>query len=422
MARDEGSKVDNMDHRFALVDSDGVERYPYRMKKRDGQFGFVLGRDRDGEGEVVQTIEEVIRGVVFDGKRVRTSDFPPTPAKGSSGLSLAAAREVQGYRIDPSLAHMVAGASVQPMGAPGEGRAGKSPEALTAPSRPSAAPRQDIQKQLDAMPVSAFEAALQEVEPAMTPPQREMLRGHANAQDQELSMQEIAEHGGYADYATANIQYGRLGRLFSQALGIDAEQLTNKVQAICFSAGRSDEAGHFVWRLRPQLAEALYRAGWHEPSPAATDDPAAAGAAAEVAADPQCQGVAETTRQALVNARIGQGGYRQRMMHVWDGRCAVTGLGITEALTASHAKAWKLCDNRERLDEFNGLLLAATVDRLFDTGLISFSDDGAMLVKVGVSEEQLGLVGLSLGSRLRHVPNRAVPYLAEHRQRFGFNP
>lgn len=417
MARDEGSKVDNMDHRLALVDTDGVERYPYRMKKRDGQFGFVLGRDRDGEGEVVQTIEEVIRGVVFEGKRVRTSDFPPSKAKGSSGLSLAARREVQGYRIDASLQHLVAGAFERPMGAP---TGAALPAAHLAPA-PSSKPRlEDPLKQLDAMPLFAFAEALQEVEPAMTPAQREMMRGHANAPAQELSMQGIAELGGYSDYATANIQYGHLGRMFADALGVNSEQLTNKVQAICFAAGRGDAAGHFLWRLRPQLAEALYQAGWGEPDPAASEDPAAAGAAADVAADENCRDVAETTRRALINARIGQGGFRQRMLKVWGSRCAVTGLGIQEALTASHAMAWKDSDNRERLDEYNGLLLSATVDRLFDRGLISFADTGSILVQPGVDVDELLAAGLTPSSQLRQMPARCVPYLQAHRRRFSF--
>ena len=426
MARDEGSKVENMDHRFALVDSAGVERYPYRIKKNDGRFGFVLGRDRHGEGEVVQTIEDVVRGVVFDGKRVRASDYPASNAKGSSGVSLAANRVIRGYRIDPLLWHLVAGAPVQPMGAPqGElprqrAASGAAPRAPVTPDAGSG-PRVDSLTQLDTLPPSAFEEALREVEPGMTTSQREMLRGHANAPAQELSMQEIAELGGYADYETANIQYGRVGRMFAEALGVDPEQLVNKVQSICVAAGRNDGAGHFVWRLRPQLVEALIQAGWQEPDPATSGDPAVAGAAAEVEADTTCQGLPETTRRALINARIGQGGYRQRMLQVWSGRCAVTGLGIEEALTASHAMAWKDSDNRQRLDEYNGLLLSATVDRLFDRGLISFSSTGELLARSHLAAEELAAAGLAPLSRLRFVPARCLPYLAAHRERFGFD-
>jgi predicted restriction endonuclease len=139
-----------------------------------------------------------------------------------------------------------------------------------------------------------------------------------------------------------------------------------------------------------------------------------------LARDEKCQGLPETTRRALINARIGQGGYRQRMLKVWQGRCAVTGLGIQDALTASHAMAWKDCDNMERLDEYNGLLLSATVDRLFDRGLISFSDTGRLLVRGGLDMDELRVAGLTTSSCLRHVPERCLPYWAAHRRRFAF--
>lgn len=413
MARDVGSKVENIDFRFALVDSDGIERYPYRIKKQDGRFGFVLGRDRGGQGEVVSTIEEVIRGAVFDGKRVRTTDFPPTEGRRSNGLSLASGREVQGYRIAASLAQLVAGASRPPMGEP------------VGPTEPLEPPSPvptgvDWLAHLESVTQADFLGALSTVEPAMTGAQREMLRGHVNAAHQELSMQSIAELGGYADYATANAQYGRLGRLFAEALGIDPDQLTNKVQCICVAAGKTDAAGHFVWRLRPQLAEALREAGWVEPEDHSADGLSLAGALEEIAADTSCVGLPETTRKALVNARVGQGGYRLRMLRVWDSRCAVTGLGVLPALVASHALAWSKSDNRERLDEYNGLLLSATLDRLFDVGLIAFSDSGELLLGSSLTDEDLGWCGISLPARLRFVPARCKPYLREHRKRFGF--
>jgi predicted restriction endonuclease len=110
------------------------------------------------------------------------------------------------------------------------------------------------------------------------------------------------------------------------------------------------------------------------------------------------------------------------MLKVWSGRCAVTGLGIQEALTASHAMAWKDSDNSQRLDEYNGLLLSSTVDRLFDRGLISFSSAGELLVGPGLSIDELRAAGLTSRSRLRYVPARSLPYLKAHRQRFGFPP
>ncbi|QDV39293.1 HNH endonuclease [Tautonia plasticadhaerens] len=69
--------------------------------------------------------------------------------------------------------------------------------------------------------------------------------------------------------------------------------------------------------------------------------------------------VADTTeRRALVLSRVGQGQFRDSLMSVWGGRCAVTGLDLPVLLRASHIKPWRDSDNRERLDAYNGLLLS----------------------------------------------------------------
>ncbi len=88
----------------------------------------------------------------------------------------------------------------------------------------------------------------------------------------------------------------------------------------------------------------------------------------------------ETTRKALIDARVGQGKFRQDLNQLWNGACPVTGCSVDAVLRASHIKPWRSSSNKERLDPHNGLLLAAHLDALFDAGLISFADDGSMLV------------------------------------------
>ncbi len=101
-------------------------------------------------------------------------------------------------------------------------------------------------------------------------------------------------------------------------------------------------------------------------------------------------------------------------MQDWGGRCAVTGCSVVEVLRASHVKPWRRSSNKERLDPHNGLLLGAHLDALFDAGLISFDDDGSMLISKQVrlkDREQLRLVG-----GLRRAPSEELKrYLAYHR-------
>lgn len=143
-------------------------------------------------------------------------------------------------------------------------------------------------------------------------------------------------------------------------------------------------------------------------------------AEAEVFNDPKAAGVGETTRLALVEARIGQGTYRSDLLALWEGSCALTGCAIDAILVASHAKSWADAENNERLDPYNGFLFVAHVDKLFDRGLISFDDTGAMLVAKVIDLAELKRIGLSTTDRLRTVDGRHLPYLKAHRQRFGF--
>lgn len=126
-------------------------------------------------------------------------------------------------------------------------------------------------------------------------------------------------------------------------------------------------------------------------------------------------GLKETTREALIQARIGQGAFRRDVDQLWGGSCAVTGCGVREALRASHVKPWRAANNKERLDPQNGLLLVADLDALFDTGLISFDDDGHVLVSKDLPRNEWQK--LRLPSQLRTAPGEAQRrYLKFHRE------
>jgi putative restriction endonuclease len=122
-----------------------------------------------------------------------------------------------------------------------------------------------------------------------------------------------------------------------------------------------------------------------------------------------------TEVQRLVRQRIGQGAFRQAMLDYWGGACAVTGVALSQALRASHAKAWALCDSdAERLDVYNGFLLSANLDALFDTYLISFNATGTLLISPDVTSEERSRLGLSSRLRLHWLDERHLRYLESH--------
>lgn len=137
-------------------------------------------------------------------------------------------------------------------------------------------------------------------------------------------------------------------------------------------------------------------------------------------AEIETTGIQSTEALRVVKQRVGQDVYREALMVYWSGACAVTGLAIPELLRASHAKPWAKCESDlERLDVFNGFLLAAHLDALFDAGLISFNDEGSCIISSKLEEDDLKLLGLnpSTSLRLRWISPAHIPFLHWHRQK-----
>ena len=83
-----------------------------------------------------------------------------------------------------------------------------------------------------------------------------------------------------------------------------------------------------------------------------------------------------TEAERLVVQRIGQDIFRAALIDYWGGRCPITGITDPALLRASHIVPWADCDDAQRLDVHNGLILSALWDAVFDAGLVSFAEDG----------------------------------------------
>jgi len=124
-----------------------------------------------------------------------------------------------------------------------------------------------------------------------------------------------------------------------------------------------------------------------------------------------------TDAERLVVQRVGQDLFRRALFDYWDGRCCVTGLAIPSLLRASHIKPWAKCESDdERLDVFNGLLLAPHVDALFDCGWISFTDQGCLLVSEALPPSAMAQLGVSSSWIVHNLKSTHMPYLTFHRK------
>lgn len=205
---------------------------------------------------------------------------------------------------------------------------------------------------------------------------------------------------------------------FELTFSTKAPGLLNAELARTFPAAALPDC-HFAASTHTDLALLLRRAAALAralPNQAAIDfEGRVQGELAQLASDQ----IRNTEVERLVRQRVGQQTLRLAMLHYWGNACAVTGITHTAVLRASHAKPWAECmSDAERLDVFNGFLLSANLDAMFDRFLISFDAAGALLVSPRISVSDRAALGLDQPMQLRWLAGEHRPYLNFHRTRF----
>jgi putative restriction endonuclease len=123
-----------------------------------------------------------------------------------------------------------------------------------------------------------------------------------------------------------------------------------------------------------------------------------------------------TEAERLVIQRVGQGLFRGALLDYWQGKCCVTGLDVPELLRASHIRPWAQCEtDDQRLDVFNGLLLAPHLDALFDAGLMSVDAGGAAQLSAKLRIEQRAALSLTKEMKIPDLRAEHHVYLEFHR-------
>lgn len=125
-------------------------------------------------------------------------------------------------------------------------------------------------------------------------------------------------------------------------------------------------------------------------------------------------------RQTEVVLRQGQAAFRAALMAAYEGRCALTGCDVAQALQAAHIVPYR---GEETNVVTNGLLLRADIHALFDAGLIVFDTSASpatVLLGQGITNSiyaQLNGQPLRLPSNRRQHPD--VEALEWHRHQWS---
>jgi hypothetical protein len=125
-----------------------------------------------------------------------------------------------------------------------------------------------------------------------------------------------------------------------------------------------------------------------------------------------------TEAERLVVQRVGQNLFRDGLLDFWEGRCAVTGLAVPALLRASHIKPWADCESdAERLDVYNGLLLAPHLDAVFDLGFVTVANDGSVVVSEALDADARRVLMLERPLRVCGLADGHREYLSWHQSR-----
>lgn len=239
-----------------------------------------------------------------------------------------------------------------------------------------------------------------------------MLKAHYDAKDKTISAAGLAKSVDYKSYTTANEQYGSFAHAISDLIDHRPEKNKNVqpvwTYTICTAAKNTDDNGHFQWVLKDEVCQAMEQLGIvSQPvTPNVIDDLAMR--------ESELNTMPEKERDTMIKARIGQGLFREKLIEYWEG-CAVTSLSNPNFLVASHIKPWRVCSVLEVTDRYNGLLLVPSLDKLFDTGYVSFDNEGKILLSPQLAPEDTEALNISSNMKLRRFSPQHNHFLDYHR-------
>ena len=119
-------------------------------------------------------------------------------------------------------------------------------------------------------------------------------------------------------------------------------------------------------------------------------------------------------KDAIVKTRVNQSIYREKLINMHK-KCCLCGVKDTRMLVASHIKPWRYSEPEEKVDVYNGLLLCPNHDKVFDIGLITFSNQGEIIVSNKLSSADKISINLRDDMKIM-LSEKSVKYMEYHRK------
>lgn len=120
-------------------------------------------------------------------------------------------------------------------------------------------------------------------------------------------------------------------------------------------------------------------------------------------------------QEVVIKARVNQSMFRKQLLDRYK-KCCLCSASNPDLLIASHIKPWCESEPNQKLDIENGFLLCPNHDKLFDSGLISFDNDGRIIISDKLSEADREAFGVNKNMVIE-LTDANKKYLKHHRQK-----
>lgn len=100
-----------------------------------------------------------------------------------------------------------------------------------------------------------------------------------------------------------------------------------------------------------------------------------------------------TEKEVFIKVRMQQQKFRKQLIEKLK-ICPITHINDKRLLVASHIKPWCVSSNEEKMDIYNGFLFSPLYDKLFDSGLITFSREKKMYISSTLKKATISKLGL----------------------------
>lgn len=120
-------------------------------------------------------------------------------------------------------------------------------------------------------------------------------------------------------------------------------------------------------------------------------------------------------REVVVKARINQSAFKKQLIKKYQ-HCCLCGISNPALLVASHIKPWSKSGKKQKVDVANGLLLCPNHDKLFDSGFISFAENGKIMISNRLSAADKKQLGVDAKTKII-ISEATQKYMKYHRDK-----